>query len=117
MANAVETLRNEDKITDHLYENFESCYSQYPDLNKVGVCIGNDLEIDANGHLYANPDHFYNENGKFNDDEVIDPKNKFEFTLFVLNIYYIILTRGIDGIRFGFWKHDLSKVHRRHIGY
>lgn len=74
------------------------------DLNKVGVLIGNDLEIDANGHLYANPDHFYNVNGKFNADEMVDPKNKFEFTLFVLNIYYILLTRGIDGIRLGFWK-------------
>ena len=74
------------------------------DLNKVGVLIGNDLEIDANGNLHANPDHFYNVNGKFNADEMVDPKNKFEFTLFVLNIYYILLTRGIDGIRLGFWK-------------
>lgn len=74
------------------------------DLNKVGVLIGNDLEIDANGHLYANPDHFYNVNGKFNADEMVDQKNKFEFTLSVLNIYYILLTRGIDGIRLGFWK-------------
>ena len=74
------------------------------DLNKVGVLIGADLEIDSQGHLVANPDKFYNVNGKFNVDEMVNPKNKFEFTLFVLNIYYILLTRGIDGIRLGFWK-------------
>lgn len=73
------------------------------DLNKVGVLIGNDLQIDANGHLYAEPNNFHNVNGKFNADEMIDPSNKFEFTLFVLNIYYVLLTRGIDGIRIGFW--------------
>ncbi|MCI5939490.1 MAG: hypothetical protein MRZ17_06205, partial [Acholeplasmataceae bacterium] len=50
------------------------------------------------------PDHFHNVNGKFNVDEMVDPNNKFEFTLFVLNIYYILMTRGIDGIRVGFWK-------------
>ena len=33
-------------------------------------------------------------------------ENKLEFTLFVLNIYYVLLTRGIDGIRVGFWKND-----------
>ena len=76
------------------------------DLNKVGVLIGYDLELDANGHLYANPDHFHNVNGKFNVDEMVDPNNKFEFTLFVLNIYYILMTRGIDGIRVGFWKNS-----------
>ena len=74
------------------------------DLNKVGVLIGYDLELDENNHLYANPDHFHNVNGKFNTEDMVDPKNKFEFTLFVLNIYYILMTRGIDGIRVGFWK-------------
>jgi DUF2075 family protein len=73
------------------------------DLNKVGVLIGNDLQIDTNGHLYAEPSNFHNVNGKFNVDEMVDPTNKFEFTLFVLNIYYVLLTRGIDGIRVGFW--------------
>lgn len=27
-----------------------------------------------------------------------------EFTLFILNCYYILLTRGIDAVRVGFWK-------------
>ena len=38
-----------------------------------------------------------------NADEMDVPANRFEFTLFVLNIYYVLLTRGIDGIRVGFW--------------
>ena len=74
------------------------------DLNKVGVLIGEDLELDEDGHLVANPDKFYNVNGKFNANEMVDPNNRFEFTLFVLNIYYVLMTRGIDGIRLGFWK-------------
>lgn len=32
VADAVETLHNEVKITDYLYENFKSCYSQYPTM-------------------------------------------------------------------------------------
>ena len=40
---------------------------------------------------------------------MIDPKNQFEITLFILNQYYILLTRGIDGIRLGFWDNDAFK--------
>ena len=75
------------------------------DLNKVGVLIGKDLKI-VNGKLEADPDNFFNVNGKFNADEMDVPTNRFEFTLFVLNIYYVLLTRGIDGIRVGFWHND-----------
>ncbi|MBO4838893.1 MAG: hypothetical protein J5493_05945 [Lachnospiraceae bacterium] len=32
--------------------------------------------------------------------------NRFEFTLYILNQYYVLLTRGIDGIRLGFWDND-----------
>ncbi|MGN0103264.1 DNA/RNA helicase domain-containing protein [Bifidobacterium thermacidophilum] len=75
------------------------------DLNKVGVLIGNDLEVHDH-KLQANPNHFYNTNGTFTKEEMELPENQFEFTLFVLNIYYVLLTRGIDGIRIGFWKND-----------
>ena len=75
------------------------------DLNRVGVLIGADLKVEG-GKLKADPDRFYNVNGKFNVDEMTDPANLFEFTLFVLNIYYVLLTRGIDGIRVGFWDND-----------
>ncbi|MEE6658414.1 DUF2075 domain-containing protein [Pediococcus acidilactici] len=75
------------------------------DLNKVGVLIGNDLQVSEDGKLYANPDNFHNVNGKFPKND----ENPSEFTLFVLNIYYILMTRGIDGIRLGFWKNDELK--------
>lgn len=79
------------------------------DLNKVGVLIGSDLQVDGNGRLVGNPDHFYNTNGTFTAEEMDSKENRFEFTLFVLNIYYVLLTRGIDGIRLGFWDNDAFK--------
>ncbi len=75
------------------------------DLNKVGVLIGNDLQVDTNGCLFGNSENFHNVNGKFSKDDD-NPENSQEFTLFVLNIYYVLMTRGIDGIRLGFWKND-----------
>lgn len=77
------------------------------DLNKVGVLIGNDLQIDSQGRLYANPANFFNVKGKFKKAEYEgNPEIQKEFTLLVLNIYYVLLTRGVDGIRLGFWKND-----------
>ena len=76
------------------------------DLNKVGVLIGNDLKLDDEGKLYADPDCFYNVNGTYTTEEMKNVDNQKEFTLFVLNIYYVLLTRGIDGIRVGFWHND-----------
>ena len=73
------------------------------DLNKVGVLIGPDLKVE-NGKLIADPDNFYNVKGKFKKEEMNDLMKQEEFTLFVLDIYYVLLTRGIDGIRIGFWK-------------
>ena len=76
------------------------------DLNKVGVLIGSDLQVGEDGKLVAVPENFYNTNGTFTAEEMEIMDNRDEFTLFVLNIYYILLTRGIDGIRVGFWKND-----------
>ncbi len=79
------------------------------DLNKVGVLIGNDLMVDEDGKLYGEPDNFKNVNGKHNKEDLELPETREEFTMFVLNIYYVLLTRGIDGIRIGFWKNDAFK--------
>ncbi len=76
------------------------------DLNKVGVLIGPDLQVDQQGRLYAEPKYFYNTNGTFTAEEMAVEDNQYEFTLFVLNMYYVLLTRGIDGILIGFWKND-----------
>ncbi|SNZ09858.1 hypothetical protein SAMN05421503_1389 [Terribacillus aidingensis] len=84
------------------------------DLNKVGVLVGNDLQVDAKGRLFGNPVNFHNVNGKFSKDDD-SPENAQEFTLFVLNIYYILMTRGIDGIRLGFWKNDAFKKYMKEI--
>lgn len=76
------------------------------DLNKVGVMIGPDIQVNDEGILFANPDFHDNENNKFTKEEMLDFENQFEFTLFVLNQYYVLLTRGIDGIRIGFWENE-----------
>ncbi|MFP9128557.1 DNA/RNA helicase domain-containing protein [Niallia sp. BSM11] len=84
------------------------------DLNKVGVLVGNDLQVDTKGRLFGNPENFHNVNGKFSKEDE-SPENAQEFTLFVLNIYYILMTRGIDGIRLGFWKNDAFKRYMKEI--
>ncbi len=76
------------------------------DLNKVGVMIGPDIRVNDKGILEADADHHNNTNNKFTAEEMIDPSNQFEFTLYILNQYYVLLTRGIDGIRLGFWDND-----------
>ena len=76
------------------------------DLNKVGVMIGPDIKVNEDGELEAVPDNHNNTNNKFSVEEMTDPSNQFEFTLYILNQYYVLLTRGIDGIRLGFWEND-----------
>lgn len=85
------------------------------DLNKVGVLIGNDLQVDENGCLVGVPENFHNVNGKFSKEDEKISENKKEFTLFVLNIYYVLMTRGIDGIRLGFWKNDTFKKYMKEV--
>ena len=85
------------------------------DLNKVGVLIGNDLLVDDKGRLYAEPSNFKNVNGKHTREELEIPEIREEFTMFVLNIYYILLTRGIDGVRIGFWHNEEFKKYFKKI--
>lgn len=76
------------------------------DLNKVGVMIGPDIQVNTDGILEAVPDSHINTNNKFPVEEMKYPDNQFEFTLYILNQYYVLLTRGIDGIRLGFWENE-----------
>ena len=76
------------------------------DLNKVGVMIGPDIQVNTDGMLEAVPDSHINTNNKFSVEEMKDLDNQFEFTLYILNQYYVLLTRGIDGIRLGFWENE-----------
>ena len=79
------------------------------DLNSVGVMIGPDIRVNDRGVLEAVPENHNNTNNKFSKEEMTNPDKRFEFTLFVLNQYYVLLTRGIDGIRVGFWENDSFK--------
>ena len=55
------------------------------DLNKVGVMIGPDIRVNEDGKLEAVPDNHNNTNNKFSVEEMTDPMNQFEFTLYILN--------------------------------
>ena len=45
--------------------------------------------------------------GFFQDD--ITRENKYENTISDQNVYYGLVSRGIDGIRIGFWKNEKFK--------
>ncbi|WZU00789.1 DUF2075 domain-containing protein [Erysipelothrix sp. D19-032] len=59
------------------------------------------------------PKNFKNTNGKFTKKEM-EVKRE-DFTLLVLNIYYVLLTRGIDGIRIGFWDNQKLKKYFKEV--
>ncbi len=79
------------------------------DLNYVGVVIGKDLTISNNGELIANPKNYYDNYGKFKKN---DP-HPLEFDSFVKNVYYVLLTRGIDGIRIYFEDKEVEKAFKK----
>ena len=61
------------------------------DLNYAGVIIGNELKYDEEkGGLYIDKKQYYDKNGK-NKTSDSDLKN------YILHIYYILCTRGING--------------------
>jgi DUF2075 family protein len=79
------------------------------------VLIGPDIKVNKKGVLEADPDYHNNTNNKFSAEEMDMPDNRFEFTLFILNQYYVLLTRGIDGIRLGFWDNDAFKEYMEQV--
>ena len=85
------------------------------DLNKVGVMIGPDIMVNDEGKLEGVPDRHNNKNNKFSPKEMENPDNQYEFTLYVLNQYYVLLTRGIDGIRVGFWENDTFRKYMEDV--
>lgn len=61
------------------------------DLNYAGVIIGNELKYDEEkSQLYIDKKHYFDKNGK-NKTSMEDLKQ------YILNIYYILCTRGING--------------------
>ena len=85
------------------------------DLNKVGVMIGPDIKVNDEGKLEAVADNHNNTNNKFTVEEMEIRENQYEFTLYILNQYYVLLTRGIDGIRVGFWENDAFKKYMEDV--
>lgn len=62
------------------------------DLNYVGVIIGPELKYDKdNQKIYVDKSHYYDKNGK------IQIENNQELYDYILNIYKVLLTRGIKG--------------------
>lgn len=65
------------------------------DLNYVGVVVSTDIFINEDGKLVGDQNNYKDRNGKYK----IDDFNEEGFTTFIKNIYYVLFTRGIDGIR------------------
>ena len=82
------------------------------DLNYVGVIIGKDLTINEKGELVADSENYYDNYGKFKKN---DP-HPLQFDRFVKNIYYVLLTRGIDGIRVYFEDKKVEKAFKKFMG-
>ncbi|MBR4518373.1 MAG: DUF2075 domain-containing protein, partial [Victivallales bacterium] len=82
------------------------------DLNRAAVLIGPDLVVGPDGALKGSMEGCCDVNTKFKKEDY-DNNQAWcdrEFTLFILNCYYILLTRGIDAVRVGFWKDDGNKL-------
>lgn len=64
------------------------------DLNYAGVIVSKDINY-VNGKVIGNQDNYLDANGTFKKEDN-DPE---QFTEFIKNIYYVLLTRGINGVR------------------
>lgn len=65
------------------------------DLNYAGVIISTDISIDNTGKIIGIPENYKDRNGQYKSDDY----SKEGFSNFIKNIYYVLLTRGIDGVR------------------
>ncbi len=74
------------------------------DLNYAGVIISDDLKI-KDGILYGDINSYKDENGKFTKTDF----DQAAFTDYIKNIYYVLLTRGISGIRVYFENKEVEQ--------
>ncbi len=84
---------------------------QGADLNYIGVVISTDLEIN-DGILHGNIMNYKDENGKFAKVD-FDQKG---FDDYIKNIYYVLLSRGISGIRVFFENKDVEAYFKEYMG-
>lgn len=82
------------------------------DLNRAAVLIGPDLVVTPDGKLKGSLEGCCDVNTSFKKEDYDNNQEwcEREFTLFILNCYYILLTRGIDAVRVGFWKDENSAL-------
>ncbi|MNW50477.1 Type III restriction enzyme, res subunit [compost metagenome] len=68
---------------------------QGADIDHVGIIIGKDIAVGENGKLRAIKGNYKDTGGT----PLLNEYNEQELTSFILNIYYVLLTRGISGCR------------------
>jgi uncharacterized protein len=68
---------------------------QGADIDYVGVIVGNDITVNDEGNLVGVKENYKDTGGT----PLLDGFNDEEFTAYILNIYYILMTRGIEGCK------------------
>lgn len=89
---------------------------QGADIDYVGVIIGKDIQVAENGKLRAVRDNYKDIGGT----PLLKDFNEEDFTRYVLNIYYVLLTRGISGCRVYFEDPNVrkcfeAKIYKRNL--
>ena len=59
------------------------------------LLFSTDISIDNTGKIIGIPENYKDRNGQYKSDDY----SKEGFSNFIKNIYYVLLTRGIDGVR------------------
>lgn len=81
------------------------------DLNYVGVIVGNDITVQE-GQIVAVPENYKDIGGT----PLKEGFTLSELTEYILNIYYVLLSRGIDGCAVYFEDKKVEKLFRERIG-
>lgn len=81
------------------------------DLNYVGVIISTDIDI-INNRIVGVESNYADQMGKF----IKSKPNPEGFNSFIKNIYYVLLTRGINGVRVYFENKRLEKYFKKFVG-
>lgn len=68
------------------------------DLNYAGVIISNDIGLNSNGEVIGIPKNYKDRNGQYKKSDY----DEASFSTLIKNIYYVLLTRGINGVRIYF---------------
>ncbi|WP_375379155.1 DNA/RNA helicase domain-containing protein [Lactococcus cremoris] len=81
------------------------------DLNYSGVIIGNDITVE-NGQIVAVSENYKDIGGTPLKEEF----SLSELTEYILNIYYVLLSRGIDGCAVYFEDKNVEKLFKERVG-